>query len=541
MSVSHPEITKIEERAMSIKPLLHALVLTAATAIAPLASITPANAQQDVIQVNAGHTRIDLGLDKSKVLVLSADAHDILVANPSIADALTRDKRHIYLFGKQIGQTNLIVFDQANRQIASIDIRIERDIAGLSAAISKYVPDSDVKVEIMNDNVVLTGRVRTPLDAKRVGQIASAFLTGGEATTGQYIRQASAGGESEGSNGDVAFASESRRQSQIINLLQIEGEDQVTLKVTVAEVQRSVVKQLGLDGAVSSAIDGVTFGAVSDNVFGLGNALSGQLAALGYSNGSTNVATQLRAMEQAGVMRTLAEPSLTAISGESASFKVGGEFSVPSGRNLTPEKRTNIRDSNGRIVDVEVEDGQYTLESRNVEYGIGLDFTPVVLSPGRISLKLRTSVSEPTFESPFNLGSDQQSGIPATAVIGIRKRLADTTVELPSGGSLVIAGLVRDEVRQVVSGFPGLSKLPILGSLFRSRDFQRYETELVVIVTPYLVRPVAREALARPDDGLAFASDGASNFLGKINRVYGHSETKLPPGRYHGVVGYIYK
>jgi pilus assembly protein CpaC len=166
-----------------------------------------------------------------------------------------------------------------------------------------------------------------------------------------------------------------------------------------------------------------------------------------------------------------------------------------------------------------------------------------VLSPGRISLKLRTSVSEPTFESPFNLpgGVSNNDNVLTSAMIGIRKRLADTTVELPSGGSLVIAGLVRDETRQVISGYPGLSKVPILGTLFRSRDFQRYETELVIIVTPYLVRPVARQALARPDDGLNFSSDGASNFLGRINRVYGTMETDLPPGRYHGMVGYIYK
>ncbi len=529
---------------MSIRPFLRALGLTAAIALAPLALTQTAYAEQNVVQIGAGHTRIELGLDKSKVLVLSADAHDILVANPSIADALTRDRRHIYLFGKQVGQTNLIVFDQANRQIASIDIQIERDIAGLSQAIAKYVPDSDVKVEIMNDNVVLTGRVRTPLDSKRVSQIASAYLTGGEATTGQYIRSASAGGESEGSNGDVAFASETRRESQIINLLQIEGEDQVTLKVTVAEVQRSIIKQLGLNGATSSVIDGMTFGSLIDNPFGLGKAASNSNFGLAGTIGDTGIRAQLSAMDQAGVMRTLAEPNLTAISGESASFKVGGEFLLPTGQSYDygEEAKREFKgfDGDGRAIYEEVPATRdvRTVETKTIEYGIGLDFTPVVLSPGRISLKVRTSVSEPTFETPFGSSGGFDGGVTG---IGIRKRLADTTVELPSGGSLVIAGLVRDEVRQVVSGFPGLSKLPVLGSLFRSRDFQRYETELVVIVTPYLVRPVAREALARPDDGLAFASDGASNFLGKINRVYGHSETKLPPGRYHGVVGYIYK
>ena len=525
---------------VSVRRRSLSVALALATALSPMAAAMPAAAEQAVVNVGQGTQTINLGLNKTKVIVLSADAHDILVANPEVADAVTRDARRIYLFGKQVGQTNVVVFDRQNRQIASIDIKIERDITGLEATIRKYVPGSNVTVEMLNDNVVLTGQVQTPQDASQVERLARIFVTGGEATTGQYIQSATAGAAS-GGTGDVAFAQENRQQSQIVNLIQIAGQDQVTLKVTVAEVQRSVVKQLGIDSLANGSIDGVAYSAATDNLFGLGNALSNGGAGIGKTNNGDTVQSQLRALNQAGVMRTLAEPSLTAISGEKASFKVGGEFALPDGRDITPAKRTNIRDDNGRIVDTEVEDAQVTLNSRSVEYGIGLDFTPVVLSPGRISLKVRTSVSEPTFESPFNLAGGGASGLSGSAIIGIRKRLADTTVELPSGGSLVIAGLVRDESRQVISGFPGLSKIPVLGTLFRSRDFQRYETELVVIVTPYLVRPVAREALARPDDGLALSSDGAANFLGRVNRVYGHMETKLPPGRYHGVVGFIYK
>ncbi|MEH6720383.1 MAG: type II and III secretion system protein family protein [Aurantimonas endophytica] len=506
-----------------------------------VAPLSPTQAvAQTVVNVGQGVQPISLGLNKTKVIVLSSDAHDILVANPAVADAVTRDARRIYIFGKQVGQTNIVVFDSQNRQIASIDLRIERDIGGLEASIRKYVPGSEVSVEMLNDNVVLTGSVQTPQDAAKVERLARIYVSGGEATTGQYIQSATASGGAGGGDGDVAFAQEDRRRSQIVNLLQIAGEDQVTLKVTVAEVQRSVIKQLGINGVGQGSSDGIGFGAIGDNPFGLGNAIS---AAGGYllNGGSSGngISAQLNAMEQAGVMRTLAEPTLTAISGEKASFKVGGEFTVPSGRSVTPEQVTNIRDDAGRIVDQEVTEGIATIETRQIDYGIGLDFTPVVLSPGRISLKIRTSVSEPTFENPFNIAGDKYGA--GLNLVGIRKRLADTTVELPSGGSLVIAGLVRDEVRQVISGFPGLSKIPVLGTLFRSRDFQRYETELVVIVTPYLVRPVARQALARPDDGLAISSDGAGNFLGRVNRVYGHMETKLPPGRYHGVVGFIYK
>ena len=509
-------------RASAIRTLA-ACGLSLVTAAAPALAASKA-ADVSMVTVSQSHQTISLGLDKSKVIDLPVDAHDILVANPIVADAVTRTARRIYIFGKQVGQTNIFIFDSAGREIANLDLRIERDISGLDATFRKYLPDADIKSEILNDNVVLTGTVQTPQDAVKAVQLADIYVTGGEATTSQYIKTAAAPGGATGGDGDVSQDSEQRQKSQIVNLLQIQGEDQVTLKVTVAEVQRSIVKQLGFNGITSSVIDGMTFGALSDNAFGLGRALSRSALGVSGSIGSGSINAQLTAMEQAGVMRTLAEPTLTAISGESASFKVGGEFTVPVGKTDTPA-------SVGAP-------GSVTYQGKDVEYGIGLDFTPVVLSPGRISLKIRTSVSEPTFESPFGvpLGS-----VPGTNAIGIRKRLADTTVELPSGGALVIAGLVRDESRQVISGFPGLSKVPILGTLFRSRDFQHYETELVVIVTPYLVRPVARQALARPDDGLNFSSDGAGNFLGRVNRVYGAMETKLPPGRYHGIVGYIYK
>ena len=512
-----------------------------AVSLAVLAAVAPALPAlaegSPTIRVTQPQQSIVLGLDKSKVVDLPADAHDILVANPGIADAVTRTARRLYIFGKQVGQTNIFVFDRNGGEIAVLDLRVERDIAGLEKTIAKYIPTSEVKVEILNDNVVLTGQVETPQDAAQAVRLAQVYVTGGEATTSQFIKSAS-GEASAGGGAGVSQAFEERQTSQIINLLQIAGEDQVTLKVTVAEVQRSVIKQLGFNGIAQGAIDGFSFGAISDNPFGLGKSLSSSGAFGNGTVGTGSIDAELSALEQAGVMRTLAEPSLTAISGEQASFKVGGEFNIADGKDETAEERTPILNANGAVVGYDTTPASVKYQHRAIDYGIGLDFTPVVLSPGRISLKIRTSFSEPTFESPFNI---PKGVAPAVNLIGIRKRLADTTVELPSGGSLVIAGLVRDEMRQVISGFPGLSKVPVLGTLFRSRDFQRYETELVVIVTPYLVRPTSRQALARPDDGLNFTADGAGNFLGRINRVYGAMETDLPPGRYHGIVGYIYK
>ncbi len=468
---------------------------------------------------SAGVERVDLGLNKSLVIDLPRDAYDILVANPSVADAITRTPRRIYLFGKQVGETNIFVFGPNGEQIANLNISVERDVAGLESHLERFIPNSDIDVELINDNVVLTGTVETPLDAARAAQLAEIFVTGGEATTGQYSMTAAA--PTDGGGVAIDNPDSQRRQSRIVNMLQIIGEDQVTLKVTVAEVSRSVMKQLGVDVLASGTVDGISWSAFSDTAFGLGK----QLANSQLSLGGSLIDAYINAMEQAGVMKTLAEPALTAVSGEKATFRVGGEFNIVDGRNIDEDT------------------GQVVYDYRSIEYGVGLEFLPTVLSAGRISLKIRTQVSEPTMQGgvPLEGGFGDRGHVKGMNVISIRKRLADTTVELPSGGSMMIAGLVQDDVRQAVNGLPGLSKLPVIGTLFRSRDFVRNETELVIIVTPYLSRPVARTALAKPDDNFNPASDGAGMFLGRVNRIYGTMNTDLPDGRYHGVVGYIYK
>lgn len=497
-----------------------AMLAVAATGLLGSLAPSPAMAEQGVVKASANQ-RVKLGLNKSLVVDLPRDAYDILVANPSVADAVTRTARRIYLFGKQVGETNIFVFGPNGEQIASLDIAVERDVAGLEEYLERYIPNSDINVELLNDNVVLTGTVETPLDASRAAQLAQIFVSGGEATTGQYSQTAAA--PSDGGGVAIDNPDSERRTSQIVNMLQIIGEDQVTLKVTVAEVSRTVMKQLGVDMLANGSVDGIRWSAFSDTPLGLGNGLSNAGAVLG--GGGSLITSYIHAMEQAGVMKTLAEPALTAVSGEKATFRVGGEFNILDGR------------------DIDSETGQVTDEHRKIEYGIGLEFQPTVLSAGRISLKVRTQVSEPTSQGNVSLAGGFTNGghVKGGSIISIRKRLADTTVELPSGGSMMIAGLVQDDVRQVINGLPGLAKIPVLGTLFRSRDFVRNETELIIIITPYLSRPTQRTALARPDDNFNAASDGAGMFLGRVNRVYGTMKTNLPKGRYHGVVGYIYK
>lgn len=227
-------------------------------------------------------------------------------------------------------------------------------------------------------------------------------------------------------------------------------------------------------------------------------------------------------MESAGVIRTLAEPNLTAISGESATFIAGGEFPIPAGYSCDPT--THV----------------CTTQISFKKFGVSLNFTPVVMSEGRISLRVMTEVSELSNDNSINI--TQQSSATATNSItipSIRTRRAETTLEIPSGGSMALAGLIQEQTKQSINGLPGLMQLPVLGSLFRSRDYANRQTELMVLVTPYIVRAVAQKDLSRPDDGFADAADPQSDLLGNINRIYGVRGRTEPGGNYRGKYGFI--
>ncbi|WLS04636.1 type II and III secretion system protein family protein [Shinella oryzae] len=451
-------------------------------------------ASASIIRIqNAGpgaRKTISLGLNKAVVIDLPSDAHDILVADPVKADAVTRTSRRIYLFGKEVGQTNIFVFGPGGEEIVSIDLNVERDVSSLQANLRRFIPDSDIQVEIISDNIVLSGSVRTPQDATQAVNLAQIFLKGGEATTRTIVSQ--------GNNGDAAIFGEGRQTSQVVNMLQVQGEDQVTLKVTVAEIRREVLKQLGFDntfsriaGASGSNLDVLSFNTAAS---GLSGTVAGNVGKLG-------IESVVNALEQAKAIRTLAEPTLTAISGQAATFNSGGE----------------------RLYAVSDGNGGYT--TTTYQYGISLGFTPTVLSSGRISLRIQTKVSEP---------------VAGASSAEYRRRDAETVVELPSGGSIALAGLIRDDVQQSMNGTPVASKVPIFGALFRQKSIERNETELVIIATPYLVKPVNRNALARPDDNFNPANDAASVFLGQVNQIYGR-KSNLPAQRYEGSVGFIYK
>jgi pilus assembly protein CpaC len=299
------------------------------------------------------------------------------------------------------------------------------------------------------------------------------------------------------------------------------------LKVRIAEMNRSIAKQFGVDLTAAGKIGGVPMIASTSNPYGLlGRALSdlsgaqvGQvcpndfLGQGGASNCPNNAQGIMKALERVGLVKMLAEPNLTAVSGETAKFLAGGEFPVPAGR-----------------------DQQGNVSIQFKQFGVGLSFTPVVLSPGRISLQLSSEVSELTNTGSFTLGGVNGSGlvIPALSV-----RRAETTVELPSGGSFAVAGLMQNNTKQVLAGFPGAKDLPVLGALFRSRDYQNDESELVVLVSAYLVEPNSESAFNAPTDGFVAPTDPETLLLGRLNATYKKKDEKPVASQASAPVGFV--
>ena len=378
-------------------------------------------------------------------------------------------------------------FDSAGQQIAAYDIAVKRDLNGVRAALKATLPNADIQAEGLGDGVMLSGSAASPIEAQQAGDLAARLVGGPD---------------------------------KVVNSIVVRGRDQVMLKVTVAEVQRSIIKQMGIDLSASMNYGTAVVNFNNVNPFTANNGPLVPTNALTTSFGSTpSVTATLRAMESAGVVRTLAEPNLTAISGESATFISGGEFPIPTGV-------TCQTSSTGTI-------GNCVQTVSFKKFGISLNFTPVVLSEGRISLRVMTEVSEISSENSL------AGGAGGTTIPSIKTRRVETTLEIPSGGAMAMAGLIQDQTKQAVNGLPGMSQLPILGSLFRSRDFINNQTELMVLVTPYVVRAVAQKDLSRPDDGFAAASDPQADLLGSINRIYGVPGRTEPAKSYRGTYGFI--
>jgi pilus assembly protein CpaC len=515
----------------------HRLLGLAALLIASLTqAITPALAQMQPTSVspmqinlagtNGGAQNLSIPRGKSAIVDLPVDARDVLVTNPQVADAILRSPRRIYVMGLAPGVTDAVFFDASGHRILALNIRVDQDFSAVAQTINQLMPDAHVRVAAVNTSLVLTGDVRDLAEADQAVQIAQQFTT---------------------------------NPQQVLNMMTIDGKEQVMLKVRIVEMQRTVIKQLGFNlsalvgqlgspqflvgTAASFAVNGAILGGLNaayqldttqqpqvevwdpltksydlkSVCSGCNNGGQATIATTQTTAGSTGINkanTTIEAFEQVGLVRTLAEPNLTAVSGESAKFLAGGEFPVPSGVS------TN---------------GQVSVEFKT--FGVGLGFTPVLMSAGRISLKISTEVSELTNQGSFTISTG--TGTAGLTIPGLNVRRAETTVELPSGGSMMIAGLLNEETKQDLDSLPGLMNVPVLGALFRSRDYQEGETELVVMVTPYLVNPTSPANLQTPADGFQIADDAQTTLLGRMNKANKTPPAAIAGKTYQGPVGYV--
>ncbi len=465
---------------MAKRPVLAALSLGIAAALAA----SPPAAAQNLVGVSvtepggsAASKFVTLGLNKSTVVELPRPAADVVITNSDIADAVVQTRQRIIFRGIAVGQTNAFIYDDQGMELLNLELAVEQDLTGLEALLARHLPDARVSAESVNGSVVLTGAVDNVAASEQVSQLVALYA-----------------GE----------------DAKIVNMMSVAAKDQVLLEVRVIEMQRSFLKQLGINPQL--AFDGANKNSDPVNIdlgFSNANITGGGTAAFNYAdidNGLVEFEAGLNveALERVGMARTLAEPNITAVSGESANFLAGGEFPVP-----TPPDQFGV-------VGIEFK-----------QFGVGLGFTPIVLSEDRISLRVSTEVSELSSQGA-------QGGVPALSV-----RRVESTVELPSGQSMMLAGLIQTRTRQELDQLPGLKHVPILGSLFQSREFANDETELVVIITPYLVDPTSKKKLRTPADGFAVAGDLRTVLFGKLNRMYAKGERRLDGDNYRAPVGFI--
>lgn len=409
---------------------------------------------------------LEVGLNKSVIVDLPAEAGEVIVSQPQVTGAIMRSKTRAILQGNNVGETNVIFLDARGNRIAVLEISVINDSANLTSTLRRLIPGSNIQVDAFGDRIVLSGTARSTDDMARALAIAEQFT---------------------GSPENVA------------NVMTVNGSQQVMLRVTVAEVSRETAQQFGINLSGSLSLSNLATSVLNNRGNDAGSAAaSGGPGEFGVSfdAGPLSIEATLRALQARNAVRMLAEPTLTAMSGQPAEFLVGGEIPI------------NTTDSNGNTV----------LNSK--PYGVELAFTPTVRSNGLITLHVDTSVSE------------LQSAEGA-----VTKRSATTTVELHNGSTLVIGGLIQERMRQQLNEVPGISNIPILGALFRSRDFVRAQTELLIMVTPQLVRPVVGD-VHLPTDNLIFAGDAEAIFLGHMEQMYGVGNG-ANSGSYSGSVGFI--
>ncbi|WP_370577277.1 type II and III secretion system protein family protein [Novosphingobium sp. BK369] len=479
-AMSHRFVSALRTAMIVVAPLAAPLAVAALAPAAQAQSVTsPARA-------------IAVGLGRGELITLPSRMADVFVADEKIADVQVKSTNQLYVFGKGPGETTVYASDAKGNVIWSANVRVGTNIDSIDQMLHLAMPDAKVQTATMNNTVLLTGTVGAPEDAAEAERLVKAFV-----------------GE----------------KMQVISRLKMATPLQVMLQVRIAEVSRTLTRAIGMNWATADATSGFKFGVGQGNAFTQyvagGPLLAGGNVAMNATTTVVNSATTgtrlvgngklfgmdvlgaLDLGETIGLSNTLAEPNLTALSGETAEFLAGGEFPIPLSQGL----------------------GTTSIEYK--KYGVSLSYTPTVLANGRISLRVRPEVSELTTDGAITLSG---FSIPALKV-----RRAETTVELGSGQSFMIAGLLSNSAQNTITKLPGAGDLPILGSLFRSTSFKKGETELVIVVTPYLVNPVDAKDIKLPTDGFR-AADAVQQLLGNQETVPSKGEGRPMPTEREGTV-----
>ncbi|WP_051152313.1 type II and III secretion system protein family protein [Fodinicurvata sediminis] len=388
--------------------------------------------------------RISLEVSDGTAIELSEPAVEVFVADPDIADVQINSPNIIYVFGKRAGTTRLFVLGEEGGTLKDYELTISPNLNRLNATLKRLLPEEAVELHAVDDGVAIQGEVST-------GKAASDIMSLVSGTMGDEV--------------------------PVINMMSVTEVNQINLRVRVAEVSREVTDELGINWENFASFGNFGFGLgigrdIINDAGVITRAAGGAgSASASYTSGDINANAMIDALQQENLVSILAEPNLTAMSGESASFLAGGEFPIP----------------------VSAEEDRISIEFK--EFGVRLDFTPTLIGRERINLRVRPEVSEIT-----STGAVEIEGV---AIPALSTRRADTTVTLQSGQSFVIAGLLQNNMSSTVDKFPGLGDLPILGGLFSSQNFRRNQSELIIIVTPYVVKPVAgSDLLSTPVDGL---------------------------------------
>lgn len=428
---------------------------------------------------------LTLEVRKGRVIRLPRPAATVFVADPEIADVQAQSPSIVYLFGRRAGSTSLYAVDENDQLLLRTAVTVDHNLSGLRQAVGQMLPGARITVGTIDGSIVIDGQVQSPTQAQELRELAERFL-----------------GEDE----------------VLLNRIRIASPTQVHLRVRVAEVSREVMKEFGINWEAILQNGDFAFGFVSGRAVtdGIGSFLrspTGADSAFGsWEGGDDVVNAAVDALAEEGLINVMAEPNLTALSGETASFLAGGEFPIP------------------------VDSGNDGIEIEFKEFGISLAFTPTVLSSDRISLRVRPEVSDLTDKGAINING--------LVIPALSTRRAETTVELGSGQTFAIGGLMLSDVQSAVSKYPGLGDVPVLGALFRSTRFQSNETELVILVTPYLVRPFNEPQLAAaPTDGFRAPTDLERILFGRLHGARLHPGRAGPIGpdgeRLAGPIGFV--